>query len=90
LSLGQLLRMICDIKRYIFNPVTLKLVLPKLRVASNAINHQMVVIQVQVIKKLLRMCTSICGFGVNIIMKKLRMQLNLSKPKLALYNLCMV
>jgi hypothetical protein len=29
------------------------------------------------------------GFGVNIIMKKLRMQLGLSKPKPTPYNLCM-
>jgi hypothetical protein len=30
------------------------------------------------------------GFGINIIMEKLRVQLGLSKPKPALYNLRMV
>jgi hypothetical protein len=30
------------------------------------------------------------GFGINIITKKLKVQLGLLKPKLAFYNMCMV
>jgi hypothetical protein len=44
LNLGQLLRMILDIKRYILNPISSKLALPKPIVASIAINHQMAMI----------------------------------------------
>jgi len=39
LNLGQLLQVILDIKRYIFNPISSKLVLPKLTIASVAIDH---------------------------------------------------
>jgi hypothetical protein len=44
LNLGQLLRMIPDIKCYIFNPIPSKPTLPELTIASIAIDHQMVVI----------------------------------------------
>jgi hypothetical protein len=42
-------------------------------------------------KEFYNRCTKLDGgFGVNIITKKLRVQLSLSKPKLAPYNLHMV
>jgi hypothetical protein len=47
LNLGQLLRVIPDVKRYILNPIPSKPTLPKTTVTSIAIDHQMVVIQVQ-------------------------------------------
>jgi hypothetical protein len=52
-----------------------------------AIHHQMVVIQVQVRKNFIKNILINGGSGVNIIMKNLRVQLGLSNPKLARYNL---
>jgi hypothetical protein len=49
----------------------------------------MSIIQVQVGKKFIEVVLLDGGFRVNIIMQKLRVQLGLSKPKLAPYNLCM-
>jgi hypothetical protein len=46
--LGQLLWAILDIKRYIFNPILSKPILSKSAIASIAIDHQMVIIQVQI------------------------------------------
>jgi hypothetical protein len=54
-----------------------------------AIDHQIVVIKVQVGKKLIEVVFLNGGSRMNIIMKKLRMQLGLSKPKPAPYNLHM-
>jgi hypothetical protein len=77
-------------KSYIFNLVPSKRILPESTVASVAIDHQMVVIQVQVGKNFIEDVLLDGGFGVNIITEKRRVQLGLSKPKLAPYNLHMV
>jgi hypothetical protein len=58
-------------------------------VVSIAIDHQMVVIQVQVINNFIEDVLLDGGYGINIITKKLRVQLGLSKPNLAPYNLHM-
>ncbi len=58
-------------------------------IASIAIDHQMAVIQVQVGKNFIEDVLLDGGFGVNIIMEKLRVQLGLSKPKPTSYNLHM-
>jgi len=50
----------------------------------------MAVIQVQVGKHFIENVLLDGGYGVNIITEKLRVQLSLSKPKPASYNLCMV
>ncbi len=55
LNFGQLLWVTLDIKHYIPNSVPSKLVLPKSVIVLVAIDHQMVVIQVQVRKNLLKM-----------------------------------
>jgi hypothetical protein len=57
--------------------------------ASVAIDHQMVVIQVQVRKNFIEDVPIDGGSGVNFITKKLRVQLGLSKPKPTPYNLHM-
>jgi len=85
--LGQLLQVILDIKHYIFNLVPSKPISPKLTIASIAIDHQMVVIHVQVGKNFIEDVLLDGDSGVNIITEKLRVQLGLSKPKLAPYNL---
>ncbi len=90
LNLGKLLQMIPNIKCYIFNPVPSKPALLEAVVASVAIDHQMVMIQVQVRKKFVEDVLLDGGSRVNIITEKLRKQLGLSKPKLSPYNLCMV
>ncbi len=64
--------------------------LPKLAVASIAIDHQMAIIHVQGRKNFIEDVLLDGGFGININMEKLRVQLILSKPKLAPYNLHMV
>ncbi len=64
--------------------------LPKLAVASIAIDHQMAIIHVQGRKNFIEDVLLDGGFGININMEKLRIQLILSKPKLAPYNLHMV
>jgi hypothetical protein len=72
LNLGQLLWAILDIKRYIFNSVPSKPILPKPVVASVAIDHQMAVIQVQVGKNFIEDVLLNDGFGVNIITEKFK------------------
>ncbi len=89
LNLGQLLRVIPDIKSYIFYVVPSKHVLPELTTASISIDHQMAIIQVQVGKNFIEDVLLDGGFGINIIMEKLRLQLGLSKPKPTPYNLHM-
>ncbi len=81
--------MILDIKHYIFNPVPSKPTLPKSAVALVAIDHQIVVLQVQVQKNFIKCVLLDGGSKVNIIMKKLTVQLGFSKPKPTPYNLCM-
>jgi len=73
MNLGQLLWLIHDIKHYIFNPVPLKLALPELAIALFAIDHQMVVIQVQVRKNFIEDVLLDGGFGVDTIIEKLKM-----------------
>jgi len=81
--------MILDIKRYNFTPIPSKSTLLESIVASVAIYHQMAIIHVQVGKNFIEDVLLNGGFGVNIIMKKLSVQLGLSKPKPAPYNLNM-
>jgi hypothetical protein len=64
--------MILDITRYTFNLVPSKHVLSELIVVSITIDHQMVVIQVQVGKNFIEYILLDGGFGINIIMKKLK------------------
>jgi hypothetical protein len=72
LNLGQSLWVIPNIKCYILNLVSSKLVLLESVVALVAIDHQMVVIQVQVGKNFIEEVLLDGGFGVNIIMEKLK------------------
>jgi hypothetical protein len=90
LNLGQLLRVILDIKRYIFDWVPSKHILPESTITSIAIYHQMVVMHVQVRKNFIEDMLLDGNSRVNIIMEKLKLQLGLSKPKLAPYNLRLV
>jgi hypothetical protein len=64
--------MILNIKRYIFDLLPSKLVLPKLDVTLVAIDHQMLVIQVQVRKNFIENVLLNGGFGDNINTKKLK------------------
>ncbi len=89
LNLGQLLQVIPDIKYYIFNMVPSKPILLEPVVVSVAIDHQMVVIQVQVRKNFIEDVPIDGGSGVNFIIEKLWVQLGLSKPKPTPYNLRM-
>jgi hypothetical protein len=50
----------------------------------------MALIQVQIGKNLIEDVLLDGGFGINIITKKLKVQLGLSKPKLAPYNVHMI
>ncbi len=81
--------MIPDIKCYILNSVPSKPALLKPVVTLVAINHQMAMIQVQVMKNFIEYVLLSGGSRVNIITKKLKMQLGLSKPKPTPYNLHM-
>ncbi len=54
-------------KSYIFNLVPSKRILPESTVASVAIDHQMVVIQVQVGKNFIEDVLLDSGYGINII-----------------------
>jgi hypothetical protein len=69
--------------------VSSKPTLPEPVVASVAIDHQMAVIQIQIGKNFIEDVLLDGGFGINIIMEKLKVQLGLSKPKSAPYNLHM-
>jgi hypothetical protein len=57
---------------------------------SISIDHQVILIQIQEGKNFIEDVLLDGGFGVNIITKKIKVQLGLLKPKLAPYNLCMV
>jgi hypothetical protein len=81
--------MILDIKRYNFSPIPSKSILLESVVASVATYHQMAIIHVQVGKNFIEDVLLNGGFRVNIIMKKLSVQLGLSKPKPKPYNLNM-
>ncbi len=61
-----------DIKCYIFNPIPSKLVVSELAFALITIDHQMVVIHVQVGKNFIEDVLLNGGYGVNIIVEKLR------------------
>jgi hypothetical protein len=67
LNLGQLLRVILDIKCYIHNLIPSKPTLQEPTVTPIAIDHQMVVIQVQVGKNFIEDALLDGGFGVDII-----------------------
>jgi hypothetical protein len=64
-----------------------KLVQPELAYATVTIDHQMVV---QVGKKIINDVLIDGGFGINIIIENLGVQLGLSKPNLVPYDLPMV
>jgi hypothetical protein len=72
LNLGQLLRMILDIKCYILNLIPSKPISLELVVAYVTIDYQMVVIQVQVGKKFIEGVLLNGVSRINIITKKLR------------------
>jgi len=76
-----------NIKLYIFNLIPSQHVSSKPIIVLVTIDHQMVVIQVQVGRNFIEDVLLTCGFGVNIIMGKLRELLRLPKP--TPYNLCM-
>ncbi len=63
--------MILDIKHYIFNLVPSKPILLEPTIASNAIDHQMAIIQVQARKNFIEDMLLNGGFKVNIIIEKL-------------------
>jgi hypothetical protein len=65
------------------------LFLPKLVIALITIDHQMVVIQVQVGNNFIKDVFLDGGFKVNIITEKLKVKLGLSKPKPTPYDLHM-
>ncbi len=73
IKFGQLLKIVLNIKRYIFKlvkpfqSVQPKRIQPKLTCAIIDIDHQMVVIQVQVGKNFIDDMLIDGGFGVNII-----------------------
>ncbi len=73
MNLGQLLRIIHDIKCYILNLIPSKPILLIPTVASIAIDHQMAIIKIQVGKKFVEDVLLDGGYGVNIITEKLRM-----------------
>ncbi len=95
INLGQFLRIVPDIKWYIFKlikfvqPVQLKPIKPEQVCVVVATDHQMVVIQVRVGKHFIDDVLIDGGSRVNIITKHLKVQLVLSKPNPTPYNLCM-
>jgi hypothetical protein len=64
--------MIPNIKRYILNSIPSKPILLESTVALIAIDHQIVVIHVQVGKNLIEDVLLDGGSGINIIMKELK------------------
>ncbi len=90
INLGKFLKIVPDIKWSIFKSIKfIQLIQPKLAYAIVAIDHQMVVIQVQVGKNFIDDVLIDGGFRINIIIKNLKIQLNMSIPNLTLYNLRM-
>ncbi len=96
INLVQLLKIVLDIKQYIFKPnksiqmVHPKLVQPKHVCAAMAIDHQMPMIQVRFGNNFIDDVLIDGGYGINIIIENLRIQLGLSKPNPTLYNLCIM
>jgi hypothetical protein len=103
LSLGQLLKIAHELKRYLWqklklkktqnvNKITLKKqvgsLIPEVRTIA-IINNHMVVIQIQIGKNKIEDVLLDGGFGVNIIIEQLRLRLRLPNPKLTPYNLRM-
>jgi len=73
INLGQFLKIVLDIKWYIFKPVMyVQPIQPELTYVIMAIDHRMVVIQVQVGKNFVDDVLIDGGFGVNIIIKNLK------------------
>jgi hypothetical protein len=90
INLGQLLKILPNIKRNIFKPIKpIQPVQLEPTYVTIVINHQMVVIQVQVGKNFIDDVLINGGCGVNVIKENLRIQLSLSKPNPAPYNLHM-
>jgi hypothetical protein len=90
INLGQLLKILPNIKQNIFKPIKpIQLVQPEPTCVIVVINHQMVVIQVQVGKNFIDDVLIDGGFGVNVIKENLKIQLSLSKPNPSPYNLHM-
>jgi hypothetical protein len=78
-----------NIKLYSFNLIPSQHVSPKPLVVLIIIDHQMVVIHVEIGRNFIKDVLLNGGFGVNIIMEKLRALLGLAKPKPTPYNLRM-
>jgi hypothetical protein len=78
-----------NIKQYTFNLIPSQLVSPKPIVVLVIIDQQMLVIQVQVGRNFIEDVLLDGGFGINIIIGKLKELLGLTKPKPTPYNLCM-
>jgi hypothetical protein len=73
INLGQFLKIVLDIKWYIFKPIMfVQPIQPELTCVIMAIDHQMVMIQVQVGKNFIDDVLIDGGFGVNIISKNLK------------------
>ncbi len=102
INLGQLLKIVPNIKWYIFKLIKpfqsvkpFQLVQPELvqveptYVAIAIDHHKMAMIQVQVDKNFIDDVLIDGGSGVNIITKNVRIQLGMSKPNLVPYNLHM-
>jgi hypothetical protein len=80
INLGQLSKILPNIKQYIFKPIKhIQPVQPEPTCVVVVIDHQMVVIQVQVGKNFIDDVLIDGGFGVNIIKENLKIQLGLSK-----------
>jgi hypothetical protein len=86
---------VLNIKQYIFKlikpiqPIQPELVQVKPACVTIAIDHQMVVIQIQVGKNFIDDVLINGGFGVNIIIENMKIQLGLLKPNPTLHNLRM-
>ncbi len=96
IKLGKFLRIMLDIKQYIFKPIKSvqpmqpELVHPKPTCVVVIIDHQMAMIQVQVGKNFIADVLIDGGYGVNIIIENVRVQLGMLKLDPTPYNMCMV
>jgi len=105
LSLGQLLKIILELKRYLWQKLKPKKTynvskttiekqvgssIPEVRTIAIAIDNHMVIIQVQIGNNTIEDVLLSGGSGINIITEQLRLRLGLPKPKLVPYNLRMV